>query len=439
MASAFQWLEFDKDGGLVDSAAPAAIMVDMARRSATDLVIISHGWKTDQAGAQALYTPLLTNVGAALAAVGGLDPAKVAAAGVLWPSKEYRTDFDQAAANVPSDATLSVAAPAAGDGDLAPELLDEVIADFIDLVGPAGQAVRDAACHTAAQLSPHNAKVLLQAAKSLVVGSATYDSELADDALGLDGDPHNILLSLFSPPAMIVVPTAGRTLGIGSVLTNALMGPRAAVARLLNQFTYFEMKKRAGVVGQQLGTAVAPKLGGGGALRVHLIGHSFGARLVTAAAAAFSPAANARLASLTLLQGAYSHNGLASTLPGGGAGAFRIVLEGKRVGGAITITHTHNDSACTVAYPLASRLSRDTTSALGDANDMFGAMGANGAQHLATGAYAPDLVMAKGAAAYAVQPGLVNNALGDACISEHMDVTNVDVGALVASALKASL
>jgi hypothetical protein len=381
---------------------------------------------------------LWTNVIASLKANGGPDPAKIVIVGVLWPSQQYRTDFDQAAAGVPSDATLSVQAPVAGDGDLDPQLLAETVSDFAALVGgAAGQTIKDAALHTAADLNDHNAKVLLQAAKSAIIGGATLDSELASDAGGLDQDPKDILLSLFSPPATLVSPAAGQALDIGTVLSNALMGPRAAVARLLNQLTYFEMKKRAGVVGQKLGAVVAPTLASPAALRVHLVGHSFGARLVTAAAAAFAPAANSKLVSLTLLEGAYSHNGLASTLPGGGSGAFKAVLEKQCVGGAITITHTHNDSACTIAYALASRLSRDTTSALGDANDMFGAMGANGAQHLAPAAYAPSLTMARGTASYAVRPGLVNNVLGDACISEHMDVTNADVGALVASAIKA--
>ena len=64
-------------------------------------------------------------------------------------------------------------------------------------------------------------------------------------------------------------------------------------------------------------------------------------------------------------------------------------------------------------------------------------MGGNGAQNLADGAWqdAPPLV--KGQATYALNPDLVNNVLGDACISEHMDVTNADVGALVAAAITA--
>lgn len=440
--STFEWLKFDEAGNLLEPGAPAAIVKDIGDAGATDLAIISHGWKTDEQEALALYEPLWMNVSASLKAA-GKDPGKIVVAGVWWPSKQFETDFDQAASQVgtrPMGGQPLSIQPISGDGDLDPALLESVANEFATLVGgDEGQAVKLAALHTASELNPHNAKVLLQLATSAVIGDHTYDPELAALASGFDTeDPQGLLLGLFNPPALKVAPGSGGALSIGSVITNALMGPRAAVARLLNQLTYFEMKKRAGVVGQHLGSDVAPHLATPTPLRIHLIGHSFGGRLVTAAASVFNPAPNATLASLTLLQAAYSHNGLASRIPnGGGSGAFKAVIEQGKVKGPITITHTHNDSACTIAYALASRLSRDVSQALGDANDMFGAMGANGAQHLTTAAYGPDVTMVKAGASYDVKPGLVNDALGDACISEHMDVTNADVGALVASAIRA--
>lgn len=61
-------------------------------------------------------------------------------------------------------------------------------------------------------------------------------------------------------------------------------------------------------------------------------------------------------------------------------GAFSHVV--GKVSGPVVVTHAHNDSACTVAYPLASRLARDIASSLGGADDKFGAMAANGPQLL---------------------------------------------------------
>ena len=63
-------------------------------------------------------------------------------------------------------------------------------------------------------------------------------------------------------------------------------------------------------------------------------------------------------------------------------------------------------------------------------------MGANGAQSLPAAAYAPDQAMVQGAAAYPVVAGKVNRMLADACVKEHSDVTNADIGALVASVLR---
>lgn len=53
----------------------------------------------------------------------------------------------------------------------------------------------------------------------------------------------------------------------------------------------------------------------------------------------------------------------------------------RRVNGSIVITHTKNDLAVGVAYPLASRIARDNADALGDQIDPYGGMGRNGAQH----------------------------------------------------------
>jgi hypothetical protein len=207
-------------------------------------------------------------------------------------------------------------------------------------------------------------------------------------------------------------------------------GPRAAVARLLNQFTYFEMKKRAGVVGVALARDLeADGLAG---VRLHLIGHSFGARLVTAAAASLT---TIQPASLTLLQAAYSHNGLGVGRVPVPQGAFRAVMADRRVSGPIAITHTHNDAAVGIAYVIASRASGVMASTFGGPDDPFGGMGANGAQLVADGeAVAATLVAG---AAPSLAPGLINNLLADAVIKDHNDVANPEVARLALAAVRA--
>jgi hypothetical protein len=436
--SPYEWLSFDENGTLTDQAAVGRVVADLTASGATDLVVISHGWKTNQVGAGELYTPLWQNVTQALIAHGGPAPQKIVVAGVLWPSKQFEDDFDTAAAQKVTGGTLAIPPAQTGDGDLNQAELGKVINGYRELVGQAaGDAIAAAAALNANGFTDASAADLLNVLKtSAGLTGAALDSELTADASGLLGDPLDILESLVPLTNLPVPLSVGATLDLGNVLSNAIQGPRAAVARLLNQFTYFTMKKRAGAVGSKLGSDVLPALASPRRTRLHLVGHSFGARLVTAAAASFRAPGQLLLESLTLLQGAYSHNGLSSNFSGGRTGAFASVLTSNLVQGRITMSHTHNDTACTIAYPLASRLSRDVSQDLGDASDLFGSMGANGAQGLAATAYAPSQAMAKGQAAYLLAAGKVNRILADACIREHMDVTNGDIGALVASTLR---
>src|SRR6185369_15723604 len=111
---------------------------------------------------------------------------------------------------------------------------------------------------------------------------------------------------------------------------------------------YYQMKSRAGDVGS---VGVGPLLKRVRArfpqIKVHLVGHSFGGRLVTAAAHALDD--NTASVSMSLLQAAFSHNGLSQDFLNGQAGFFRDVIAKKRVSGPIIITHTKNDKAVGIA------------------------------------------------------------------------------------------
>ena len=66
-----------------------------------------------------------------------------------------------------------------------------------------------------------------------------------------------------------------------SAVGNPFAGLWTGAREVLRTLSYYEMKNRAGLVGQQgLGPLLANLAGPGGAPRIHLIGHSFGARLV---------------------------------------------------------------------------------------------------------------------------------------------------------------
>ncbi len=267
------------------------------------------------------------------------------------------------------------------------------------------------------------------------MGPTTADSELARDTRPLGAeDAYDRLIGLAKPPKLTAAPETGQALGLGSAVREAFAGPRAAVARFLNQLTYFEMKARAGRIGAALGGIVLPQIQMPAGIRLHLVGHSFGARLVTAATSAMPP--DLPLFSLVLLQGAFSHNAFATVVEPGRSGAFANVV--GRPSGPIVVTHTHKDQACTLWYAIASRLSRDNAAALGDANDPFGAMGANGPQKLDAGVLAADNT----GEPFNPVAGRVNRFRADGYIvatkeiDAHNNVTNETVGRLIAAVLE---
>ena len=149
----------------------------------------------------------------------------------------------------------------------------------------------------------------------------------------------------------------------------------------MNFLTYYQMKERAGTVGRGGAYDVlrqvrdrCPDIG------LHLVGHSFGARLVTAATAGPEGKPPLQPDSLSLLQAAFSHYGFAQHWDNVHDGAFRMVVTNHLVSGPVLITCTQNDLAVGYAYPLASLLKNQVAAGLGDKNDRFGGLGRNGAQ-----------------------------------------------------------
>jgi hypothetical protein len=435
VGSPFEWLKFNKDGALTSPSQADAIRTMVTAQGVTDLVVISHGWKNDEADARRLYEMLWRNVVAALTTRGA---GSIVLVGVEWPAKAFKTDFDTASLQVEkSGGTLSASPPA---GVLRRDLTDAELRvafdEFDKYLEGDGQAVVAAAkgILVGGALDPNKAAALFAASSRLLGVSAAADTEIQEDTKPLGAaEPHQRLLALARPPALKAQPGLGAAQSLRSVVGEVFAGPRAAIARFLNQLTYFEMKSRAGVVGRHLGADVLPKLSIPAHVRLHLVGHSFGARLVIAAASALPNAVP--LYSLTLLQGAFSHNAMAALVRPGLPGAFANVV--GRPTGPIVMTHTHNDEACTFWYAIASRLSRDVAKAIGDKDDAFGAMGANGAQKLNPEVLAQDVSDLN----FRPVAGKVNRFLADSYVVKtdtldaHNNVTNPTVGRLVASVL----
>jgi hypothetical protein len=136
--------------------------------------------------------------------------------------------------------------------------------------------------------------------------------------------------------------------------------------------------------------------------------------------------------SLVLLQAAFSHLGFAEDYEGSKDGLYRPMITGKAVKGPALITHTDNDRAVGLAYPLASRIARQVASGLGDKNDRYGGIGRNGAQKTPE---AKNAVLLKAGDSYDLEQGGMYNLRSDDFISNHSDVT----GPEVANALLAAI
>lgn len=411
----------------------------------TDVILISHGWKNDELRAETLYEMLLGNVIAAAGAQWNAQRRKFAVLGVFWPAFRYRPDL-----------TLLQNVQAAEDGQGGGVIVGDEDVPIEDLRSYAEGIAED---FGTAQAD------FVKLAEKGVKGGQSADAfvenlraELLESDDATQRDDH---AALFEMPGRELIaalkeggPMPARAFGdearppeedlggaaafegVKATLTAWRTGARAAVASILNQATYYEMKARAGTVGQALATQVEPALPGD--VRLHLIGHSFGARLVTAFCAALT---DTRPQSMTLLQGAFSHNGFGSgEAKHGIEGAFRKIVDDKRVIGPLLVTHTQKDSAVGFFYALASAVSGDVSrswgldAVIGGPNDKHGGLGANGARSLLTGEWVG--LVATGGTPPALTPGIINNVQSDAIIFEHNEVTTADVGRLVWQAIR---
>jgi hypothetical protein len=406
-------VEFTKDGHVADSSQVADALAMLDRVQATDVLVIAHGWNNDIGAAERLYTQLSDNLADRIPAG---SPARPAVIGILWPSVRW-ADEDQIAGGgvaLGDDLTTLTSAIAASVDDPAlAERLTELAgrldtpqgrAEFLDatrdLLPPPVDSSDADEDPTPAALRTGEAEGVFDAVRVAV--SDTGD-DLLDTANAAGGAPG-------VAPDLLGDSTSGAGL-FGQSWT-------ALGRQVLNTVTYYTMKARAGDVGAN---GVAPLVDQINAAapdrRIHLAGHSFGARVVSAAATNIT----SPIESLTLLQGAFSHYGFTADYASSGKdGAFRGALVNGRIHGPIVITHTHNDKAVRVAYATASRLAGQAGASFGDRNDLYGGIGANGSQ----GTNAAELVLGDPASDYAFQAGVVHNLNADRTISGHSDVTN---------------
>lgn len=428
-------VQFDKSGSVFQPLQVRDIVAFLNSEpgnQTSDIVVLSHGWNNDMDEARTLYRTFLRKLAGVLPEGSGRKPAAI---GVLWPSKKFadKSLIPSGAASA-SDSTALMPAFEAQIENMkalfgsfqADECLDHVARLLPSIESDASaqhEFVRTVAQLARAHLDPSQA--------SPDEGEATLEGMDAAELLDLLGRP--VLLETSADVG------AGGAAGLGEDTGGAaglfgefLDSTSAGALRLLNLMTYYVMKDRAGIVGRGVnGMLHGIQQQVPDTLRFHLAGHSFGGRLVTAAV----DGPNAlRVNTLLLLQAAFSHNAFAEKFDGTHDGFFRSVIAKKKVAGPILVTHSRNDRAVGLAYPLASRLNGDSAAAIGDANDRFGGIGRNGAQHM--GAEARFEELQKAGAKYDFPgPSRVINLNGDAVIRDHGDVAREETAWALARAI----
>ncbi|MCX3063821.1 alpha/beta hydrolase family protein [Streptomyces beihaiensis] len=360
-------LEFDTDGD-PDPARRDRLLREVREQDVHDLVVFAHGWNNEPSTATRLYDRFY-------APFPSLAPdARIGYVGVLWPSMMFADepipDFHPSAV-----APSAVAPPIALD----PGTLRALHAAFPDR----GDVVDRLAALLDEQPDDDEAFAAFGALLRRLTGAGT-DTEYAWDTEDEARDG--------ARPAMFGQDTRAVCLEFADTLertlTAAAQGPAAESFRLpgglvkawhgarelMRQATYYTMKRRAGKVGRAgLGATLGRLAREAPGVRVHLVGHSFGARLVSFALAGL-PDDAADVRSVTLLEGAFSHYAFAP----------RGVLHGRqhRIEGPLVACYSHYDTALAVWYPLASRLAGEDRGLLDqgllDLGARWGAIGHDG-------------------------------------------------------------
>jgi hypothetical protein len=427
-------LTFDADGNVKDPGT-ATLIAQITSSGVTDLYLMSHGWGNDVDDAQHLYETMFSLL---LTEPGFAPSARFV--GIFWPSIWFPDP-------TPAELTGVAAAVSAG----APGQADAAVT---------GQSI-------AASLS----QSMPDAAPALTQMGNLIDTGLAQVAAGAGNEQqhtaaleqfHRLLKQVFSGPVVATedggegtlinsdnpkddyqklavtmgsAPPAGDVQSLGDIFGKVWNGAKDA----LRVGSYFQMKARAGDVGQKgLGPFLEQLHKASPTTRVHLIGHSFGARLVSFTLAGISSASASPVASLTLLQGAFSHWAFtqAADNPFKEPGALCVYPD--RVHGPMVATFTDSDWAVGIWYPKASFLARQDVEGTDSAGRWDG-MGKDGFQAVnPSGKVTLPLTSSP-----ALSPGsfyqvdanaVINDTSQSAFAGAHSDILKPEVAALIIAA-----
>ena len=386
----------------------------------SDIFMFSHGWNNDWTVATQRYENFISGFMKLrqeqnIPMPEGYKPLLV---GIFWPSAVLVSDEEQAptiAAGDPNAAMdAAVGADRAAVADIARSLRAEDRERFYKL------AQSDA-------LDAAEAMELARIMQPLYAGG--------QDELGVEPPSPVDMVAAWKASADTQTPegdpndfgTADGATGAGGggdLQAAGFLGKIRDLARnAIRGTTVWMMKDRAGVVGAHGVGPLLQDLLAAGKARVHLIGHSYGGKVMLSAVSA-PPALPRKVHSLLLLQPAVSHLCFAKEVPlNHSPGGYRVAL--SRVERPILTTFSRHDLALTKTFHLAiirpSDLGEMQIAADGEPPTWFAALGGFGPRR----ADEQLIDMQLPPATYSLDTGApIYGLRGDATISGHGDISN---------------
>jgi hypothetical protein len=440
-------LTFDRDGKLEKQQEFAELQNQAVQH--TDLVFIAHGFRNNEQEATGWYTEFLRNLRSNLARpelAAKLDKRKWAVVGVYWPSKALPEGPSKAEGEAKSlsedqeaqraylkaqlkELRMDVRDESQGCIDEAIALLDEIENDtdkqneFVDKLL---SSVKSDAIDTNEGLgfvrSMEGSKVLERLSAHRHKRRAA-----ADDDYG-DGGGTSALATSSG------LDEEGTAQGLGTFFGGVL----GRAGQLVNLTTWYLMKERSGIVGTNgVAKAVRDLKKANPALKIHLVGHSLGGRLMAACAKSLAEDPMVQPDSMTLLQAAFSHYGFSKARQTRAEGFFRSVVDKRVVKGPFVATFSLLDDVVGRVYAVVSMLAGDNVKKFGDKDSQFGGIGANGAQEFESGEVISEMLQKAGTPYPNMsKPGVLLCLDGSqGLITSHGDITNGNVTYAFASAV----
>jgi hypothetical protein len=400
----------------------------------TDVFLMSHGWKGDLPAAREQYDAWVKTM--ADEVVGRerirarLPSFKPLMIGLHWPSLPFGDE------NI---AATPVTVLGGAGGTLALAAVDAVAAGTANT--PASRHAIHELLAFARSTNTPQLSVEAKAAYAVLVEEVRAGAS-GDNGVGLDdlpADPQAIIDASVAgiPPAG----ARGRVLGSSGDLSDLILTP-------VRQLSFWAMKDRARRFGETGARALLEALASRAAVagqRIHLMGHSFGCIVVSAAVAGPGPAGGIPVDTLFLVQGALSLWAFADEIPmaPGTPGYLRRVLDGDGlVRGVVVATQSRFDRAVGTFYPIGARVGRQLVLGSGDL-PKYGGIGTFGIRGVAR---ARDLSILPTGSGYAFETKTVYNIESSQIIKSgggfagaHSDIAHPEVALVLWEAVRCTM